>query len=246
MRFKIASVQGEDGEQGVTLVTLTVLTQDKVILHLPYSSLLKGNTLYSQYRALNSCPQWVIKTLSLSEKQDGSFVSLSSSLPTPQHSEREMTLLCYSVTVGIPLKDNFLNIIYLLTQSTHQNIGYSDARALSPSCSEIPRKVKCQDSMGHRGSAGSAHVPASNTKCFPALIFTTGATKSHVFEIVLPQPELFSHSPWIHFPQWTMKAQNLQTTIWQIFNTLKAFLKLYVTLNVNVGLDLLPPNPCES
>lgn len=57
MRLKIARVQAEGGEQGVTSVSLTDLGQDKAILDLPYSSLLKDNTLYSQYRPLNSCPQ---------------------------------------------------------------------------------------------------------------------------------------------------------------------------------------------
>lgn len=108
MRFKIASVQGEGGEQGVTLVTLTVLAQDKVILHLPYSSLLKGNTLVRiQSTELMS---------SMSDKNSftlrNRMAPLSVSLilpPHPQHSEEEMTLLYYSITVGIQLKDNFFH-----------------------------------------------------------------------------------------------------------------------------------------
>lgn len=119
---------------------------------------------------------------------------------------------------------NRCNIFTDTDTTDQQNTAYFNARVLSPFCSDIPCKGKCQDSMGHRESAGSTHLPASNAKCFPASFSQhPGPVKSHVLEAVLLQPALLSHSQWIHFPQWIMKTQNLQTTILQIFNSLKPF-----------------------
>lgn len=184
MRFKIVSVQGEGGEKGVTSVSYL----KKVILDLPYSSLLKGNTLYSQYRWLSSCPQW-IKPLSL--RETGWLLCLSHP-PSLSPTYRGNNTLLLS-NHGHSIKKTFFKIMYLLIRalSTHQNTGYFDVRALRPA-QGFHRKWSAKTSLATE-PVESAHVPASNTKCFPASFAQhPGAVQSHVFETVPFQPVILS------------------------------------------------------
>lgn len=103
-----------------------------------------------------------------------SFVCLSHP-PSPSPAFRgwnASTLLLSNYKHSV--EKHIFSIICLLirTQSTHQNVGYSDVRTLSPSCSEIPCKVKCQDSMGHRVS-GEHTRACKQHQMLSCLFFTT-------------------------------------------------------------------------
>lgn len=89
-------------------------------------------------------------------------------------------------------------------------------------------------------------MPTSNTKCIPAPFSQqTGAPKPpRVLEIVIlhpgcsliPNKPILSPSP----PQITEERCLQKTVLHIVFRIVKAFIELYVSLNI--GFDLLPPS----
>lgn len=167
MKFRIARGQGEGREscctssrQGYLRSAMLIVTERQYSLYWQFTE------LTSSARDKNSLRCWELGCLF--------SLSLSSSLPTPNFQKRKWFHTCYSITLGTKLKANVLiNVIYLVIQTHSTNKIQLISTQEHSLCSDIPCKVKCQDSMGHRESAGSSHLPACNAKCFSSFIFTT-------------------------------------------------------------------------
>lgn len=117
-QYEIQNSQGSRGR----VESLAVLTQDKVILDLPYTSLLKGNTLSTNnITELRSSTRHK-NSFSLGEWGWFLCLSLSSSLPTPNFQRGKWFHTCYLITLDIELKARFLtDVIYLLIQTQSTN-----------------------------------------------------------------------------------------------------------------------------
>lgn len=93
-----------------------VLAQDKVISDLPYLSLLKGNTLSTEFTSSTRDKH----SFSLWEMGGVFCLSVSSSLLTPNFQGRKWFHTCYSITLGIEA-NLLIDGIHLLIQTQSTN-----------------------------------------------------------------------------------------------------------------------------